>query len=314
MRSFFPAAATSTGQVAKASAVNEAIPVGSNALAPTRPGRIQWLRISPFLMMQAGCLLLPLVGWSPAALLVCAGLYALRMFAITAFYHRYFAHRSYQTGRLQQFCFGLLGNLAVQRGPLWWAAHHRKHHKHADQERDSHSPHQHGWFWAHMGWFATAENYRTDLSQVPDLARYPELRWLDRLDFLPPLLLLGGLYLLGAAAPQGWGTSGGQMVVWGFCVSTTVLFHVTSLVNTAGHIFGSRRFATRDRSRNCWWLAFLTFGEGWHNNHHRYPVSVRQGFRAWELDFSYYLIRLMASLGLVHSLRPVPAELRGAGR
>jgi stearoyl-CoA desaturase (delta-9 desaturase) len=275
-------------------------------------GRIDWLRAAPFVAMHLACLAVFWVGVSPVALAVAAALYAVRMFALTGFYHRYFAHRTFRTSRAVQFTFACIGASCVQRGPLWWAAHHRNHHQHADTERDPHSPRIHGFLWSHMGWFLTPAGFRTDWKRIPDLARYPELRWLDRYDILVPVVLAAALYGLGALLARfapGLGTSAGQMLTWGFFVSTVVLFHVTVTINSLAHRFGTRRFATRDDSRNNPWLALLTFGEGWHNNHHFFPGSVRQGFRWWELDLTYYLLRLMAAAGLVHGLKPVPERV-----
>jgi stearoyl-CoA desaturase (Delta-9 desaturase) len=275
-------------------------------------GRIDWLRAAPFVGMHLACLAVFWVGISRTALAVAAALYAVRMFALTGFYHRYFAHRTFRTSRTVQFTFACIGASCVQRGPLWWAAHHRNHHQHADTEHDPHSPRIHGFLWSHAGWFLTPAGFRTDWKRIPDLARYPELRWLDRYDILVPMLLAAALYglgtLLGRLAP-GLSTSGGQMLIWGFFVSTVVLFHITVTINSLAHRFGTRRFATRDDSRNNPWLALLTFGEGWHNNHHFFPGSVRQGFRWWELDLTYYLLRLMAAAGLVHGLKPVPPRI-----
>jgi len=272
--------------------------------------RIDWLRAAPFVAMHLACLGVIWVGVSPIALIVAASLYAIRMFALTAFYHRYFSHRSFQTSRAVQFVFALIGASCVQRGPLWWAAHHRHHHRHADTARDPHSPGMHGFLWSHVGWFLTPRHFRTDLSRVPDLAKYPELRWLDRFDIAVPAALAVAMYALGAllqnVAPQ-LGTSGGQMLVWGFFVSTIVLFHATVTINSLAHRYGKRRFATKDDSRNNLWLALLTFGEGWHNNHHFFPGSSRQGFRWWEVDLTWYGLKLMAALGLVRGLKPVPA-------
>jgi stearoyl-CoA desaturase (delta-9 desaturase) len=274
--------------------------------------RIDWLRILPFIALHVGCLGVLACGVSGIALAVCGGLYLLRMFAVTAFYHRYFAHRAFRTSRLLQFVFAFLGNTAAQRGPLWWASHHRKHHKHADTERDAHSPVQQGLVWSHMLWFTTRRNFPTDLKQVRDFARYPELRLLDRFDMIAPVVLVGALFAVGEVlrlyAPA-LGTSGWQLVVWGFFVSTTLLFHATSTINSLGHIFGRRRYATRDRSRNSFLLALLTLGEGWHNNHHHYPVAARQGFRWWEVDLTYYGLRILARLGLISDLRHVPAHV-----
>jgi stearoyl-CoA desaturase (Delta-9 desaturase) len=272
--------------------------------------RIDWLRAAPFIAMHLACVAVLWVGVSPFALAVAAALYAIRMFAITGFYHRYFSHRTFRTSRVVQFVFAVIGAACVQRGPLWWAAHHRHHHRHADTPADPHSPRVHGFLRAHAGWFLTPRGFATDHARIPDLMKFPELRWLDRFDTLVPVALAIALYFLGAwletAKPQ-WGTSAGQLLVWGFFVSTVVLFHATVTINSLAHRFGTRRFATRDDSRNNLWLALLTFGEGWHNNHHFFPGSARQGFRWWEIDVTWYGLRLMAALGLVHDLKPVPA-------
>ncbi len=285
--------------------------------AEPTPRRIDWLRAAPFVGMHLACVAVYWVGVSRLAVVVAVALYALRMFAITGFYHRYFAHRTFRTSRTVQFIFACIGAACVQRGPLWWAAHHRNHHQHADTHNDPHSPRVHGFLWSHAGWFLTPQGFRTDWKRIPDLVRYPELRWLDRFDILVPVALAVLLYasgkLLGHYAP-GLHTSGGQLLVWGFFVSTIVLFHVTVTINSLAHRFGTRRFATADDSRNNPWLALLTFGEGWHNNHHFFPGSVRQGFRWWEIDLTYYLLRLMAAAGLVHGLKPVPARVLARAR
>lgn len=275
-----------------------------------RADRIDWLRAVPFVLLHVGCLGALWVGVSPVTLVVAATLYVLRMFALTGFYHRYFAHRTFRASRAVQFVFALLGASSVQRGPLWWASHHRDHHRFADTARDPHAPGVHGFWWSHMGWFLTSRAFHTDFSRVPDLARYPELRWLDRFDIAVPVLLAASLFglgaLLGQVAPS-WRTNGAQMLVWGFFISTVVLFHATVTINSLAHRFGSRRFATKDDSRNSLWLALLTFGEGWHNNHHFFPGTARQGFRWWEVDLTWYGLKLLAWLGVVHDLKPVPA-------
>ena len=272
---------------------------------------IDWLRIWPFLLLQALCGLVVWVGWSPVAVIVCIALYVVRMFGITAFYHRYFSHRTFRAGRIVQFAGAALAASAVQRGPLWWAAHHRKHHRHSDTALDAHSPHAHGFLWSHIGWIAARKNHPTDLSQVPDFAVFPELRWLDRFDLLVPFALLGALLGLGAALEQ-WaperGTSALQMGVWGFCISTTLLFHATASINSLAHLIGRRVWPTKDKSKNSFVLAVLTLGEGWHNNHHWCPGTVRQGFRWWEIDISFYVLRVMSWVGLVSDLRPMPAR------
>ncbi len=289
----------------------------AEAVDADRRDRIDWLRATPFILLHLACLAVVSVGVSAVALEVAAGLYVVRMFALTAFYHRYFSHRSFRTSRATQLVFALLGASCVQRGPLWWAAHHRAHHRHADTALDPHSPTVTGFLWSHVGWFLTPRGFQTDWARIPDLRRFAELRWLDRFDIAVPVALAVALFALGRLlqhlAPS-LGTSGWQMLVWGFCISTVVLFHATVTINSLAHRFGRRRFETRDNSRNNLWLALLTFGEGWHNNHHFYPGSVRQGFRWWEVDLTWYGLRLMAALGLVWGLRPVPAWVADRAR
>jgi stearoyl-CoA desaturase (delta-9 desaturase) len=279
--------------------------------------QIDWLRVVPFILMHLACLAVFWVGWSPTAIWVAVALYFVRMFAITGFYHRYFSHKAFKAGRGAQLAFAVLGASAVQRGPLWWAAHHRHHHVHSDGPDDAHSPRQRGFFRSHVGWFLTRENHRTREELVPDLARYPELRFLDRHDQLVPALLAISLFatgsLLEAYAPH-LGVTGWQLLIWGFVISTVALYHATFTVNSLAHRFGRRRYATRDESRNNLWLALLTLGEGWHNNHHHFPGSARQGFFWWEVDFTYYFLRALSWIGVVHDLRPVPARMRDARR
>jgi stearoyl-CoA desaturase (delta-9 desaturase) len=285
----------------------------SAAAGSADPDRIDWLRVLPFVGMHLACLGVFVVGVSPAALWTALALYALRMFAITGFYHRYFSHRAFRTSRTLQFAFALLGAASVQRGPLWWAAHHRHHHRHADTERDVHAP-RHGFWRSHVGWFLTARNFATDHDAVKHHGRYPELRWLDRYDIAVPVAFAAALTAFGAWLGPAQGTSGAQMLVWGFFVSTVVLFHATVTINSLAHRFGRRRYATRDDSRNNWLLALLTFGEGWHNNHHHFPGAARQGVAWWELDLTWYLLRAMAALGLVWDLKSMPAAMREARR
>jgi stearoyl-CoA desaturase (delta-9 desaturase) len=282
------------------------------AIDSTDADRIDWLRVLPFLGLHLACLGVIWVGFSWFAFFIALALYVARMFAITGFYHRYFSHKAFRTSRAVQFLFALLGAASVQRGPLWWAAHHRHHHRHADTERDIHSPRQ-GLIRSHMGWFMTPRSFATKFDAIKDLAKFPELRWLDRFDILIPVVLAATLLALGgwlkSAYPQ-LHTSGPQLLVWGFFVSTVVLFHITVSINSLAHRWGSRRYATNDDSRNNWLLALLTFGEGWHNNHHHYPGSARQGFAWWEYDLTYYGLRLMALCGLVYDLKTVPASMR----
>ncbi|HSH92815.1 MAG TPA: acyl-CoA desaturase [Roseimicrobium sp.] len=276
-----------------------------------KPDRVQWVRCIPFIILHAGCLGVIWVGWSWTAVAVAVGLYFIRMFAITAFYHRYFSHRTFQTSRIAQFCFALLGSSAVQRGPLWWAYQHRHHHRHSDEEDDRHSPRQFGFWWSHIGWITSARNFPTDYTQVRDLAKYPELVFLNRFDAFVPALLGVVLFVVGGLmethAPS-MGVTGGQLLVWGFFISTTVLFHATSSINSLAHLIGRKRYATGDDSRNSFLLALITLGEGWHNNHHRHMTSARQGFYWWEIDISYYLLKVLSWMGIIWNLRPVPAE------
>jgi|ERR1700674_29465 stearoyl-CoA desaturase (Delta-9 desaturase) len=283
----------------------------------TAEKRIEWLRAVPFFGLHISCIAALWVGVSPLAVALATALFVLRMFAITGFYHRYFSHRAFRAGRLTQFLFALLGASAAQRGPLWWASQHRHHHVHSDDEHDAHSPRRHGFLWSHTGWFLARENFATRWELVGDFAKFPELRWLDRYDVLVPVLLGVALYALGVALEHwapGLGTNGVELVVWGFCISTVVLYHATFAVNSLAHIQGKRRYATRDDSRNSWWLALVTFGEGWHNNHHHFPGSARQGFYWWEVDVTYYVLGTLAVFGVIWDLRPVPAALVTARR
>jgi stearoyl-CoA desaturase (Delta-9 desaturase) len=287
------------------------------AIAAAPPRQIDWPRLVPFFGLHLACFAVLWVGVSATAIAVAAGLYALRLFAVTGFYHRYFSHRAYRTSRAAQFVFAVLGAAATQRGPLWWASHHRHHHRHADTENDAHSARQHGFAWSHTGWFLACGNFSTRMALVPDLARFPELRLLDRFDALIPVVLGVALYIAGdmlARAVPGAGTSGPQLLVWGLCISTVALYHATFTINSLAHRFGRRRYATRDDSRNNWWLALLTFGEGWHNNHHHFPGAARQGFYWWEIDLTYYGLRLLAALGLIWDLKQVPAAMLNSRR
>lgn len=276
------------------------------------PDEIDWLRAIPFILLNLSCLLVFYVGFSWTAFLTGVVLFFVRLFSIGAFYHRYFSHKTYQTNRFWQFIFALIGASSAQRGPLWWASHHRQHHMVSDEPEDAHSPVQHGFWWSHMGWFLSKKHYHYNPDRVKDLARFPELVFLDRYDSLVPtslfILLFTAGTLLHHFAP-GLGTTGGQMLVWGFSISTIVLFNITVLINSLCHVFGSKRFVTKDSSRNNLLFAILTLGEGWHNNHHHYPATARQGFMWWEIDITYYIIKLMEKLGMVWDVRGVPKSV-----
>jgi stearoyl-CoA desaturase (delta-9 desaturase) len=250
----------------------------------------------PFLLVHLACFAAIWTGLSAAALVLCVALYALRMFAIGAGYHRYFAHRAYKTSRVVQFLLAFLAQTSAQRGALWWAAKHRRHHRHSDTALDVHSPRQHGFFNAHVGWIFMPRHDATDYDTIADFARYPELVWLDRRPYLPALLL----------SVLAWLIAGWPGLVVGFCWSTVLLWHATFAINSLAHVVGRRRYVTGDDSRNNWFLAIVTMGEGWHNNHHAYQSSVRQGFRWWEYDPTFYALKLLSWFGIVWDLHTAP--------
>ncbi len=273
------------------------------------PEKMEWSRALPFIILHLGCLGVFWVGWSPVALLVCALLYVVRMFFVTGIYHRYFCHKAFKAGRTVQFLFALFGLLSVQRGALWWAAVHRHHHAHSDEEIDVHSPRQKGFLWAHIGWMTSSRNFPTDYSLIPDLAKFPELVFLNRFDLIGPLALAILTYGMGAlleALEPSLHTSGLQMLIWGGFVSTVLLFHGTCCINSMAHVFGKPRYDTGDDSKNSLLLAIITLGEGWHNNHHRYQSSARQGFYWWEIDPTYYVLKGFSALGIISNLKRIP--------
>ncbi len=253
--------------------------------------------------IHASCLLVFWVGVGASDLVLLAVTFYARMFGITGAYHRYFAHKTYKTSRVFQFALAVLACSATQKGPLWWAGNHRSHHKHADQPGDVHSP-SHGLYHAHQGWIFEGRWDATPLDRIADFARYPELVWLNRNHHVPPLALA----LLCAALG---GFSG---LVWGYLVSTVLLWHATYTINSLAHTWGTRRYETPDTSRNNPWLALLTMGEGWHNNHHHFCASARQGFRWWELDLTYYLLRALQSVGVIWEVREPPPHVVAAER
>ena len=239
------------------------------------------------------------VGFSWKLLLLAVIFYYVRMFGITAGYHRYFSHRAYKTGRVFQFILALLAQSSAQKGVVWWASHHRLHHKKSDQPGDVHSPVLDGFWWSHVGWILSKEHEETDLSRVQDLAKYPELMWLNKHFLVPPTVLAVAIFLIGGA----------PALIWGFFVSTVVLWHGTFTINSLSHVFGKRRYATTDDSRNNALLAIITMGEGWHNNHHHYQRSANQGFYWWEVDMSYYVLWVLSKVGVVRDLHTPPARV-----
>jgi stearoyl-CoA desaturase (delta-9 desaturase) len=274
-----------------------------------------WIQLPVFLLMHVGCCAVLFVGWSPYAVATGAVLYLLQTFGVTAFYHRYFAHRAFRTSRAVQLIGAVLGNASMQRSPLWWAACHRRHHRHSDEAGDLHSPSVQGFVHSHMLWFMVRKNF--DRDEIPEFDKYAELRFLDRHPFFVPISLAIGIAAAGVAL-HSWrpelGVTGPQMLIVGFLIPTILMNHVTYCVNSLGHLVGARRFKTSDRSRNNGLLAVFTFGEGWHNNHHRYPSSARQGFYWWQVDATYYLLCLLSLLRIVRDLKPVPADVLAEGR
>jgi len=231
-------------------------------------------------------------------------LYYLRMFGVTAGFHRYFSHRTFKTSRIVQFMLAFLAQSSVQKGALWWAANHRHHHKFSDLPEDLHSPIQSGFVWSHIGWILTTENDPTRWELIKDFGKYPELVWLNKYHHVPTVVFAVATYLLG----------GMPGLIWGFFVSTVLLWHGTFTINSLSHVYGTQRYETGDTSRNNFWLALLTMGEGWHNNHHTYMSSTNQGFFWWEIDMSYYLLKALSKVGLVWDLRLPPLELLEAKR
>ena len=273
--------------------------------------RVNWLRCTPFVILHLGCLGVFLVGWSWAAICTALALYFVRMFAITGIYHRYFSHRTYKTSRVAQFFFAILGASSVQRGPLWWAANHREHHRNSDLPSDPHSPVHYGFFRSHAGWFMCTRYYATQYNRIQDFARFPELVWLNRFDKAVPAALGLLVYLCGVWLQYAFpalGVTGLQLFVWGFVLSTTILFHATASINSVAHLVGNKRYETGDESRNNFLLALITLGEGWHNNHHKHMGCTRQGFYWWEVDITFYVLKFLSWLGIIWDLKPVPRK------
>lgn len=269
------------------------------------PENINWLKSSPFFLVHAVVLLgIFLIPPTWPLVLLAVGLYVIRMWGIVVGYHRYFSHRTFKTSRAFQLILAITGLASAQKGPLWWAAHHRHHHRHSDQEPDIHSPTLRGFLWAHMGWILSMKYHNTEHQKIRDFMPFPELRWLDRHFLVVPAV--GGAAL--------WLILGFEAFFWGGLVSTVALWHGTFMINSLAHVLGRRRFKTTDTSRNNFWLALITLGEGWHNNHHHYPGSARQGFYWWEIDLGYYSLKLLELFGIVWDVRGVPERVLERGR
>lgn len=271
----------------------------------------------PLLFMHVCCVGVFFVkgGWT--AWTIFGAMYLLHVFALTAGYHRYFSHKTFKTSRAFQFILAVLGTTAAQRDPLWWASHHRMHHQNADTPDDPHSPRLHGFWWAHIGWVMKRELAETRFDKIRDFSKYSELLWLNRHPYAPPFvfatLLLGLGAMFHALRPE-WGATGPQFLFYGFFLSTVAVYHVTFCINSVAHLYGQRRYAVDDDSRNNWLLGLLAMGEGWHNNHHRYSVCARQGFRWWEIDLSYLVLRVLQWFHIVWDIREPPKAILQEGR
>jgi stearoyl-CoA desaturase (delta-9 desaturase) len=271
--------------------------------APTKPRTSAmrlWIGGLPFFLLHLVPLLalLPGVVVRPIDWIVCGALYVIRMFGVTGVYHRYFSHRTYKTSRVFQFVLAMLAMSSAQKGVLWWSAHHRHHHKYSDMPEDIHSPRQRGFFYSHVGWLFD-HTEATDYAKIKDFARYPELMFFNKFWWIPPTAL-GFITFLAL----GWS---GLLI--GFALSTVLLWHGTYTINSLTHVFGKRVYETTDDSRNSFLLALITLGEGWHNNHHYYQASTRQGFHWWQLDMTYYGLRLLSAVGLIWDIREPPAAV-----
>ena len=282
-------------------------PTTSTGDVPHALDRRPQLTVLTFLLaaLHLGCLgacLLPFRWWLPLAALAS---YAVRMFGVTAGYHRYFSHRTYRLGRVNQAVLAFLAQTSGQKGVLWWASHHRSHHREADRETDIHSPLVQGFWYSHVGWVISGAHDDYDPSSVPDLARYPELRFLNDHHWICPWVL----GMLSFEAGRWSGVGGTVGLLWFFVIPTVLLYHCTFTINSLAHVWGSRRFNTPDGSRNNWLLALLTFGEGWHNNHHAYQASCRQGLRWWEVDLTYYALKALSWVRMVRDIRVFPESI-----
>ncbi len=285
----------------------------STEMAQDAERRRNWkgsLYFGRFVLFHLICLAAFWTGVTWEAIAAFFVLYAVRMFGITGGYHRYFSHRTYKMGRVMQFVMAWIAQSSIQKGVLWWASHHRHHHTHSDDPDDVHSPKHHGFWYAHLGWIFDPDWADTDDKRVKDLSRYPELVWLDRWHILPPTVLGVATYLVGAWIGGGFLTAEAwSFFVVGFMCSTVALFHSTFTINSLSHVIGDQRYETDDESRNHWLLALITFGEGWHNNHHHYQASANQGFYWWEYDITYYILKALSWVGLVHDLRNPPEHV-----
>jgi fatty-acid desaturase len=268
--------------------------------APERHG-MNWLTTVVMVLFHVGALTALFVfSWRNLAVAVLLYWVATGL-GISMGYHRLHTHRSYKVPRALEYFFALCGTLTLEGGPIFWVAVHRIHHQKSDQEGDPHSPRDGAW-WAHVGWILFGEtnhnNTRLMSKYAPDLAKHRFYVWLNNYHWVPIIALAAVLYAIG----------GFPMVLWGVCLRVVVGLHATWLVNSATHMWGARRFRTRDDSRNNWWVALMTFGEGWHNNHHAHPTSARHGLAWYEFDPSWILIKSLKFLGIAKSVHAARIE------
>jgi stearoyl-CoA desaturase (delta-9 desaturase) len=266
--------------------------------------RIAWKASVPFFLMHALVGLAFVTGFKWEWALLALISYYVRMFGVTAGYHRYFGHRAFKTGRVFQFFLAFLAETSVQKGALWWAAHHRHHHRFSDQPEDIHSPVRRGFWWSHVGWILARRYDATNYSAIKDFARFPELVWLNEYWVVPPAVMTAVLFALG----------GLPWVVWGMIIPTVFLWHGTFTINSLTHVFGRRRYLTTDTSRNNFLLALITCGEGWHNNHHYHQNTANQGLFWWEIDPTFYALKVLSWFGVVRELRLPRPETKYAFR
>lgn len=273
-----------------------------NTLARVLPNSIFLIVVHAWAVLWA--VILPADPWAIGSALLA---YAAGMFSSSAGYHRYFSHRSFQTSRWFAFLLGWAAESTLQRGVLWWAAVHRHHHRHSDEPADLHSPVCHGFVHSHIGWVISPEANRIDLGPVADLMRRPELVWLDRYYLIPGIAfpVAVGLFGLTVGGLHGclWA------LTWAWAVPLVLLYHGSFTINSVNHVWGNRVYDTPDDSRNNAVLALVSFGEGWHNNHHHYPTSCRQGFLWWQFDITFYVLTLLSWVGLVWDLKAPPARV-----
>jgi len=265
------------------------------------------LHLSPVLIFWTGS---TMFDW-----MVCIALYFIRMFLVTGGYHRYFSHKTFKTSRFVQFLIAFGAETSLQKGALWWAAHHRTHHKYSDLPKDPHSKKLYGFWYSHIGWIMGPDYKTTEYNVIRDYAKYKDIRWINKYYLLPPFVLMIAVWLVGGYVNSGgdWAlvpTAGLSTLVVGFFTSTVILFHGTFSINSLMHMIGNQRYKSKDESKNSLILALVTLGEGWHNNHHYYQSSVRQGFFWWEIDITFYLLKILSWFGIIWDLRPVPAHIK----